>query len=254
MTESYLRKILLAAAALLLASPAVGIPPLPPPAPPQGPPKLVVAITLDGVSPEILNAYRPLLTSGLARVGSGSPVPDDFHAGRRLVVEGAKGSARSIDDGQPGQRFYWSGGGFVSDSSAAVPASISQGNAAIARAIAIAQPALTPPLECAVKATASSSAFARPAGDATAFGHSPEGDGAVLAVSAALVRELALGRAEQPDALLIGLSAPGEVARKYGSDGQEMCLELLALDRDLGDFLSRLDGWGLNYTVTLTRP
>jgi hypothetical protein len=73
-------------------------------------------------------------------------------------------------------------------------------------------------------------------------------------VSAALVRELALGRAEQPDALLIGLSAPGEIARKYGSDGQEMCLELLALDRDLGDFLSRLDGWGLTYTVTLTRP
>jgi hypothetical protein len=243
----------LAAAALLLASPAAGIPPLPPPAPPQGPPKLVVAITLDGVSPEILNAYRPLLTSGLVRVESGSPVPDNFHAGRNIVVEGAKGSARSID-GQPGQRFYWSGGGFVSDSSAAVPASISRGNAAIARAIAIAQPALTPPLECAVKATASSSAFARPAGDAAAFGQSPEGDGAVLAVSAALVRELALGRADRPDALLIGLSAPGEVARKYGSDGQEMCLELLALDRDLGDFLSRLDGWGLTYAVILTRP
>jgi hypothetical protein len=73
-------------------------------------------------------------------------------------------------------------------------------------------------------------------------------------VSAALVRELALGRADRPDALLVGLSAPGEVARKYGSDGQEMCLELLALDRDLGDFLARLDRWGVNYTVTLTRP
>ena len=33
-----------------------------------------------------------------------------------------------------------------------------------------------------------------------------------------------------------------------------MCLELLALDRDLGDFLARLDGWGLTYAVTLTRP
>lgn len=245
-----MRKFLAAAAALLLASPAAGIPPLPPPAQP----KLVIAITLDGVSPEILDAYRPLLTSGLARVGSGSPIPGNFHAGRRLVVEGGKGSARTVDGGQPDQRFYWSGSGFVSDSSGPVPASISQGNAAIARAIATARPALTPPLECAVKATASSSAFARPAGDAAAFGQSPEGDGAVLAVSAALVRELALGRGDRPDALLIGLSAPGEVARKYGPDGQEMCLELLALDRDLGDFLSRLDGWGVNYAVTLTRP
>jgi hypothetical protein len=121
MSESCLRKIL-AAAALLLASPAAGIPPLPPPAQP----KLVIAITLDGLSPEILDAYRPLLTSGLASVGSGSPIPGNFHAGRRLVIEGAKGSARNLGDGQPDRRFFWSGSGFVCDSRGPVPASFSQ--------------------------------------------------------------------------------------------------------------------------------
>ena len=100
-----------AAAALLFASPAAGIPPLPPPAQP----KLVIAITLDGVSPEILNAYRPLLTSGLARVGSGSPVPGNFHAAGASSSKAPRILARSIDDGQPDQRFYWSGSGFVSD-------------------------------------------------------------------------------------------------------------------------------------------
>ena len=31
-----------------------------------------------------------------------------------------------------------------------------------------------------------------------------------------------------------------------------MCLQLLELDRDLGDFLAVLDRWGLDYAVALT--
>jgi hypothetical protein len=249
-----MRTLILAAAALALAAPVAAIPPLPPPPPPQGPPKLAIVLTLDGLSSQTFDAYRPLLTSGLARLASGAPVPDNFHPGRQIAVEGRKASVRTIDEKQPDRRFYWSASRFVSELNGPVPLSVSQGNAAIARAIATAQPALVPPPECAARATGTSTAFARAAGDAAAFRISPEADGATLAVSAALVGELGLGRGQPPDALLIGLSAPAEVAGKYGANGQEMCLELLALDRDLGDFLSRLDSWGLNYTVTLSRP
>jgi arylsulfatase A-like enzyme len=94
--------------------------------------------------------------------------------------------------------------------------------------------------------------FARAAGDARAFRASPESDAAVLALSAALVRELGLGRSATPDVLAIGLSATDYVGHTYGTGGQEMCLQLLSLDRDLGDFLGRLDSWGLDYEVVVT--
>jgi predicted AlkP superfamily pyrophosphatase or phosphodiesterase len=94
--------------------------------------------------------------------------------------------------------------------------------------------------------------FARAAGDARAFRASPESDAAVLALSAALVRELGLGRSSAPDVLAIGLSATDYVGHTYGTGGQEMCLQLLSLDRDLGDFLGRLDSWNLDYEVVVT--
>jgi arylsulfatase A-like enzyme len=94
--------------------------------------------------------------------------------------------------------------------------------------------------------------FARAAGDAKAFKASPAYDAAVLALSAALVGELHLGRGPQPDLLTIGLSATDYVGHTYGTGGQEMCLQLLELDRDLGDFFGRLDSWGIDYAVVLT--
>src|SRR5262249_28829132 len=38
----------------------------------------------------------------------------------------------------------------------------------------------------------------------------------------------------------------------YGTEGEEMCLQLLELDRELGDFLSLLDSRGIDYAVALT--
>jgi arylsulfatase A-like enzyme len=74
----------------------------------------------------------------------------------------------------------------------------------------------------------------------------------VLALSAALVGELKLGRGPAPDLLTVGLSATDYVGHTYGTGGQEMCLQLLELDRDLGDFFGRLDQWGIDYAVVLT--
>ena len=49
----------------------------------------------------------------------------------------------------------------------------------------------------------------------------------------------------------IGLSATDNVAQAYGGGGQEMCLQLTELDREIGDFLSLLDSRGIDYAVAL---
>jgi arylsulfatase A-like enzyme len=94
--------------------------------------------------------------------------------------------------------------------------------------------------------------FARAAGDVAAFRASPELDGDTLALAAGLVDELKLGRGGHPDVLSISLSATDYVGHAFGTEGEEMCLQLLSLDRDLGDFLSVLDARGIDYAVALT--
>ena len=52
--------------------------------------------------------------------------------------------------------------------------------------------------------------------------------------------------------LAVGLSATDYVGHRYGTAGQEMCLQMLSLDRDLGDFLAFLDREVGDYAVVLT--
>jgi predicted AlkP superfamily pyrophosphatase or phosphodiesterase len=67
-----------------------------------------------------------------------------------------------------------------------------------------------------------------------------------------LIQELKLGRDSAPDILSISLAGTDYVGHTFGTGGQEMCLQLLSLDRDLGDFLGRLDQWRIDYAVVLT--
>jgi arylsulfatase A-like enzyme len=93
--------------------------------------------------------------------------------------------------------------------------------------------------------------FARAAGDLIAFRASPEIDGDTLALAAGLVDEMHLGKGPAPDILSISLSATDYVGHTYGTEGEEMCLQLLELDREIGDFLTLLDSRGINYAVVL---
>jgi predicted AlkP superfamily pyrophosphatase or phosphodiesterase len=61
-----------------------------------------------------------------------------------------------------------------------------------------------------------------------------------------------LGRGASPDLLSVSLSATDYVGHTYGPGGQEMCLQLLELDRELGDFFAFLDRSGLNYALALS--
>jgi hypothetical protein len=92
----------------------------------------------------------------------------------------------------------------------------------------------------------------RAAGDLNAFRASPEFDGDTLALAAGLLDEMKLGKGTDPDLLAISLSATDYVGHSYGTGGEEMCLQLLELDRELGDFLKLLDGRRIDYAVALT--
>jgi hypothetical protein len=72
-----------------------------------------------------------------------------------------------------------------------------------------------------------------------------------LALAGGLVEAMQLGRGAAPDIVSVGLPATGNVAKTYGKGGQEMCLQLTELDREIGDFLSLVDSSGIDYAVAL---
>lgn len=189
---------------------------------------------------------------------------------RNVAVSGKDRAAVMMGGHNPDQRWYYKGGQFVTDlQGVSPPASIARVNAAVAAEIAKAQPGLEPPPVCAAKSrtyvlggrpdslkgeprTVGNGRFERATGDKNAFTDSPEYDGAVLALAASVIGEMKLGRGPSPDLLSIGLSATDYVGHTFGTQGQEMCLQLLSLDRDLGDFFNVLDRGGIDYAVALT--
>jgi predicted AlkP superfamily pyrophosphatase or phosphodiesterase len=182
---------------------------------------------------------------------------------RNVAVSGKDRAAVMMSGHKADQRWYWTGLKFETDlAGARMPLSVSKANAAIANALARPRAPLDPPAFCQAKSRVipiegggkpvGDGRLARAAGDLAAFRASPEFDGDTLALAAALVDELKLGRGRDPDVLSVSLSATDYVGHAYGTEGQEMCLQLLSLDRDLGDFLSVLDSRGLDYAVALS--
>ena len=181
---------------------------------------------------------------------------------QNVAVGGKDRSAVMLSGKVVDQRWYWDGKRFATDLRIAPPGSVTRTNAAVAALIAAPQAPLDPPEMCSAKAQrvavegggrpVGDGRFARAAGDATAFRASPAFDGATLALAAGLIQDLKLGQDSAPDLLSIGLAATDYVGHSYGTGGQEMCLQLLSLDRDLGDFFRLLDGSGLDYAVALT--
>ena len=186
-----------------------------------------------------------------------------FHASRNVAVAGKDRSAVMMGGRNVDQRWYASGPRFVTDlDNAEVPASVERANTFFTRALARSRNPLDPTPFCASKAQVFPIAgggkplgggrFDRRAGDASAFRASPEYDATVLALAAGLIQEMRLGRQTSPDIISIGLAGTDYVGHTFGTGGQEMCLQLMSLDRDLGDFFALLDRWGINYAVALT--
>ena len=183
-------------------------------------------------------------------------------ASRNVAVAGKDRAAVMMSGRAVDQRWYWDGKTFSSDlKGAAVPGVVTAFKAALARQLAQPRAALEAPALCQAKSRAyqvtptlsvGANRLERAAGDVRAFRASPELDGATLALAAGLQQELGLGRGQGTDVLSIGLSATDYVGHSYGSGGMEMCLQMLALDRELGDFLQRLDAQNIDYAVVVT--
>jgi predicted AlkP superfamily pyrophosphatase or phosphodiesterase len=182
---------------------------------------------------------------------------------RNIAVSGKDRAAVMMTGHKADQRWFWTGKAFNTDlNGAPVPGVVAKLNAAIAAALAQPRPPLQPPPYCQAKARAVAvegggkpvglGQFARAAGDAAALRASPELDGDTLALAAGLIDEMQLGRRAAPDILSVSLSATDYVGHTYGTEGEEMCLQLLELDREIGDFLSLLDSRHIDYAVALT--
>jgi predicted AlkP superfamily pyrophosphatase or phosphodiesterase len=184
--------------------------------------------------------------------------------GSRTVAVSGKDRAAVMMSGQrPDQRWYWTGKKYDTDlAGVAEPAVVARVNTLAALGLAAERGPLDPSPFCQSKARevaiggggkpVGAGRLARKAGDQAAFRASPEFDGDTLALAAALVDDLQLGMRADPDLLAISLSATDYVGHSYGTEGEEMCLQLTELDREVGDFLRVLDARRIDYAVTLT--
>jgi predicted AlkP superfamily pyrophosphatase or phosphodiesterase len=186
-----------------------------------------------------------------------------YPASRSVAVSGKDRAAVMMGGHTPDQRWFWTGAKFQTDLAAApVPQVLAKVNALAAAGLAMDREPLSATPFCETKARdipiegggkpVGAGRLARKAGDQATFRASPEFDGDTLALAAALVDEMKLGRGASPDLLAISLSATDYVGHAYGTEGEEMCLQLTELDRELGDFLHVLDSRGLDYAVVLT--
>ena len=182
---------------------------------------------------------------------------------RTVAIAGKDRAAVMMGGHTPDQRYYWDGKTkFVTDLTAApVPRVLTTFNTAFAAQLAQPSPPLEPNARCAARAkpytlapglTVGAGTLGRAANDPRGLRASPELDGAVLALGAAITRELGLGKGPSTDILALGLSATDYVGHAYGWGGQEMCLQITELDRELEDFFGVLDRSGIDYAVVLT--
>jgi predicted AlkP superfamily pyrophosphatase or phosphodiesterase len=193
----------------------------------------------------------------------GEQLKASWPGSRNVAVGGKDRSAVMMGGRVADQRWYWDGKRFSTDlKSAPVPRIVATANTVAQQAIATAQAPLEAPEVCAQKSRVvaiegggkpvGGGRFQRAAGDAAGFRASPQFDGTLLAFTAGLIQELELGKDAAPDVLSIGLAGTDYVGHAYGIGGQEMCLQLFSLDRDLGDFFRLLDRSGIDYAVALT--
>ncbi len=182
---------------------------------------------------------------------------------RNVAVSGKDRAAVMMTGHNADQRWYWTGQKFETDlTGVAVPQVIGRANSTISAALAQPREALVPPPLCQAKARVipvegggkpvGAGQFARAAGDVNSYRASPELDAGTLALAAGLIDEMQLGRGASPDLLAISLSGTDYVGHAYGTEGEEMCLQLLELDRDIGGFLAVLDSRGIDYAIALT--
>ncbi|HEX6377199.1 MAG TPA: alkaline phosphatase family protein [Allosphingosinicella sp.] len=183
---------------------------------------------------------------------------------RVAVVSGKDRAAIMMGGYGPDQRWWWDhdAKAFVNPGATAAPRAVAETNAGVKDALSRARAGRDLPRACEARARAvpvagggkpvGAGRFAREADDKHGFRASPDFDRATLDLGEGLRREMKLGEGPATDLLILGLSATDYVGHGYGTEGSEMCIQLLALDEALGGFFRNLDATGIDYLVTLT--
>ncbi|WP_404334061.1 alkaline phosphatase family protein [Sphingomonas sp. MMS12-HWE2-04] len=180
---------------------------------------------------------------------------------RVVSVAGKDRAAVMMGGHKVDELWWWDGKAFVSYADRARPAMVDRINASVATRIAEEQAPLELPAFCRARSRAialpgglsvGDGRFARAAGDARAFRASPEFDESILALGAGLATDMKLGQNGHTDLLIVGASATDYVGHGNGTEGSEMCLQLLSLDQTLGKLFAVLDSTGVDYAVVLT--
>ena len=181
---------------------------------------------------------------------------------RVVAVAGKDRAAIMMGGHNPTQRWYWNGRAIVSDRPGREPGAVTQANNRITTALTRPREAMNLPDACESRDRAipvpgratpvGTGRFARGENDRSAFRASPDFDREILTIAGGVRDEMRLGEGPATDLLIIGLSATDYVGHGFGTRGSEMCIQVLALDRILGEFFQDLDRQGVDYVVMLT--
>ncbi|MFM6854354.1 MAG: alkaline phosphatase family protein [Sphingopyxis sp.] len=185
-----------------------------------------------------------------------------FNPQSQIISVAGKDRAAIMMGGRHAADLWWlAPTGLASFAGVQQSSTVARISTAIAAALGQARAPLDLPAQCAPRdaavpiadgRTVGTGRFGRAAGNFRGMMASPESDGMVLAAAATLRAAHHMGEGAQTDLLIIGLSATDYVGHTYGTEGSEMCLQILSLDQQLGDFLARMDATGVDYAVVLT--
>nr|WP_238475314.1 alkaline phosphatase family protein [Sphingomonas cavernae] len=182
-------------------------------------------------------------------------------AARVVAVAGKDRAAVMMGGHETDQMWFWGGKSYVTlaDRTAAPPATVNAINARVAALIA--KPAkATLPAQCRSRSVAVPVSTAQQVGvladrkaeDFRSFRAASDFDAATTDLAIGLMKELKLGQGASTDVLTIGLSATDYVGHGFGTEGAEMCAQMVGLDANIGRILSALDASGVPYAVVLT--
>ncbi|MEP7013097.1 MAG: alkaline phosphatase family protein [Acidobacteriota bacterium] len=184
----------------------------------------------------------------------------DNSAVRSVVVAGKDRAAVMLGGDKVDQIWWWKDKAFMGPAGQ-TSAAADRINKAVAEELATPRSGSALPEICEARnhavtvggtKTVGINHFERNAGENGLFRASPDFDRAILALAAAVAAEMKLDEGNATNLLAIGLSATDYVGHTYGTEGAEMCLQLLSLDRELGFFFDKLDATGVDYVVVLT--
>lgn len=182
-------------------------------------------------------------------------------ASRVVAVAGKDRAAIMMGGHQTDQIWFWGGKSYVTlaDRKAPAPATVSTINARVVSQVARPSKAVLPAM-CRSRSVALSVGKGRQVGvladrkaeDFSGFRTAFDFDADTADLAIGLLDELKLGRGAGTDVLTIGLSATDYVGHAFGTEGAEMCAQMMGLDNNVGRILAALDATKVPYVVVLS--